>query len=320
MMISIVLPVYNVENYLKECLMSIVNQKSENIQVIIIDDGSQDDSYLIAQKFCHDYPYIFEYYKKKNGGLSDARNYGIQYVKGDYIWFVDSDDYISDNAISIITECIQEKSPDLIITDYYELYSQSLREHSILPKKTGFISQREYLLSTPCAWNKIIKTELYLKHSIIFPKGIWYEDRATTGQYMDFCKDIYYIHTPLYYYRQRDNSIMNQQKYNPKMMDIIPSIIEMHKNVNEKKYKEEIEYITLSNLVYQSSIRLLPFYKYSEIRKCLDLCNELYPNWYQNSYYKNRSLIYRLFCWSIKKKYYLLSKIILFIYENVVIK
>lgn len=315
-MISIIIPVYNMEDYLEQCLSSIICQKKNNIQVIIVDDGSTDDSQIIIKKFCDKFPNIFEYHYKDNGGLSDARNFGVQFVKGEYIWFVDSDDYIDSQALFHISSCIEEYKPDLIIMDYFDLCKDVISSKTILSEDAGFLSKQQYLLSVPCAWNKVINAKKYIESGVSFPLNIWYEDRATTGQYLNFCNSIFYLKKSLYFYRQRSNSIMNQIKYNPKMMDIIKSVNLMHQTISSDKYYDELEYISISNLIYQSGIRLLNFKKYKEIGECISYCNQLYPNWKRNKFFLKRSLIYKLFCYSISKRLYMIARLIMFIYSR----
>ena len=95
--VSVIVPIYNVEKYLKKCLDSLVNQTLDDIEIILVNDGSKDNSKQIAEKFANDYPNKIIYLEKENGGLSSARNYGLKHAKGDYISFVDSDDYVSKN-------------------------------------------------------------------------------------------------------------------------------------------------------------------------------------------------------------------------------
>lgn len=118
--ISIVIPVYNVEKYLDECLGSIIKNYHTNVEVILVDDGSTDKSGSLCDKYDKKYEFISVIHKK-NGGLSSARNVGIEKAKGKYIWFVDSDDYISNDSISNILE-EAKKDGDLIIGNYLVFY------------------------------------------------------------------------------------------------------------------------------------------------------------------------------------------------------
>ena len=186
--ISIIIPVYNVERYLKDCLDSIIQQSNEiMLQAIIVDDGSSDHSQTIAKHYTMLYPDIFEYHRKTNGGLSDARNYGVRFAKGTYLMFLDSDDYLREDACFALFTCLKKTQADVVLYDYISFDEHQQKAVTMLASDSGFISDRQYLLTQPTAWNKIVKTEAYKQHHITFPKGIWYEDRATTGVHQ-FCE------------------------------------------------------------------------------------------------------------------------------------
>ena len=135
---------------------------------------------------------------------------------------------------------------------------------------------------------------ILIKNEILFPEGIWYEDLATTGRYVLYTKEIYYFSRPIYGYRQRANSIMNQPQYNPKMMDIMASIININKYLSDSPYIEALEYISALNLLYTFPLRFSGFKKYENIKKCTNLYRELYTNPKGNKYIKNKSLFFRL--------------------------
>lgn len=310
-MFSIVIPIYNVEKYINECLESILLQNKSNIEVLLIDDGSTDNSSLIAQNYAHQYPNIFKYMKKENGGLSDARNYAIPFVKNEYVFFIDSDDTIIDNCLDEIEKIINDEHPDLIIFDYSNKWKERNKIVQISHRDSGFINKKDYLLMNPAAWNKVIKTDIFKSNKISFPKGLWYEDRATTANYINFCQTIYYLHKPLYNYRQRENSIMKQENYNPKMLDILTAMDYFDKQVSDEYFKDEKEYLFISNLLFQNVLRMLPFMKVEEIRICYLKLKNRYPDWKNNKYLKMQSKGYKIVCYLISLKCYRLSKVLI---------
>lgn len=310
-MFSIVIPIYNVQDYLKECLKSIICQNKSNIEVLLVDDGSTDHSSQIAQNYADQYPYIFKYLKKENGGLSDARNYAISFAKNEYIFFIDSDDVITDNSLDALEKIINDKHPDLIIFDYFNKWEIRKEVVHISNQNSGFINKKDYLLMNPAAWNKVIKTEIIKTNQIYFPKGLWYEDRATTANYINFCQSIYYLHTPLYYYRQRENSIMKQKDYNPKMLDILTAMEYFDNQVSDTDFKDEKEYLFISNLLFQNALRMIPFMRVKEIRQCYLKLKNHYPNWKKNKYFHQQSKGYKMLCYLISMKCYRLSKILI---------
>lgn len=310
-MFSIVIPIYNVQDYLKECLESLLCQDKLNIEVLLIDDGSTDCSSQIAQNYAHRYPHIFKYFRKENGGLSDARNYAIPFAKNEYLFFIDSDDAITKDSLAELEKIINDKHPDLLIFDYFNKWEDKSEIVHLSDQNSGFISKKDYLLMNPAAWNKIIRSEIVKSHHMYFPKGLWYEDRATTGNYINYCQSIYYLHTPLYYYRQRQNSIMKQNNYNPKMLDIITAMENFDKQVSDTYFKDEKEYLFISNLLFQNSLRLIPFMRIKEMKKCYLILKEQYPNWKKNKYFKQQSKGYKILCYLISMKCYRLSKILI---------
>ena len=121
--ISIIIPVYNVEKYLATCLDSVINQTYKNLEILLIDDGSTDSSGLICEQYSKKDTRIKTIHKK-NGGLSDARNVGISYASGDYISFIDSDDFIDINTFTILNQYIKQYNADIITFNYYDYYNK----------------------------------------------------------------------------------------------------------------------------------------------------------------------------------------------------
>ena len=305
MQISIIIPVYQVEDYLKECLDSIVRQDHKiGVQAIIVDDGSKDQSSLIAQEYVDRYPNRFEYYRKVNGGLSDARNFGVPYAKGEYLMFLDGDDYLADHACKTIIDTFEKTNADLLFFDYINFDEEHQEVYHVYEGTSSFVSEQQYLLCPPTAWNKVMKTKLYREQKISFPKGIWYEDLATTGAYVNFARKLYYLQDGLYYYRQRSQSIMNQESYNPKMMDMLPAIQNLFHQMDCKAYYEELEYLCVCNLFYNSGERLLKYHRTKELTKLVQFVNEQFPHCLDNNYLKKRSRFYRLICSFVSKEHY----------------
>ena len=217
--ISVIVPVYNTEKYLSKCLDSIVNQSYENIEIIIVNDGSTDDSEKIIKEYEQKYPNKIKYFKKENGGLSSARNYGILKSAGEYISFVDSDDYIDINLFKQLEDEIK-KSIDLI---KFKLIKVN-EEYAEIEKIGGPIFEKESgqdafnklafcdeLLEPACLY--LYKKELFIKNKFEFALGKYHEDfglipliiiNANTVS----SKDVYG-----YIYMQSENSITRGENY-----------------------------------------------------------------------------------------------------------
>lgn len=215
-LISIIVPVYNVEKYLDKCVVSIINQTYKNIEVILVDDGSKDSS----GKLCDELEKIDKRIKvihKKNGGLSDARNAGIKVAKGQYIGFVDSDDFIENDMFEILYKLNKKYNSDISIVSFYEIYNEKVigvRKSKEEQELTKIEAIKELLIDTKIqsyAWNKLFKRELF--DGIEFPTNKNFEDIATTLLLFEKANKVVLYENPKYYYVRRDNSIIGTRNY-----------------------------------------------------------------------------------------------------------
>lgn len=299
MILSIIIPIYNVENYLEDCLNSILLQNKinfNNLEIILINDGSTDESGHIAKIFEQKYPSLFKYFYKSNGGLSDARNYGIKKATGDFLMFVDSDDKLNKDILYKFFDIVNNQDVDLVVFNYSIYNEKTILNKQIKNKKTGYLNKKEYLLMPPCAWNKIIKSEIMKKNFLEFPIGKWYEDRGLTGSYVKYVEKIYYLDDIGYLYRSRDGSITNQNIYNTKMLDIFPIMDIVYDELKVTDYISELEYIFIDNLIVNFAISFLPYNQEKEIYKAIDIVNKKFPNWRKNQYLKQKNAKYRILC------------------------
>lgn len=214
MKFSIIIPVYNVEKYIKKCLESITNQTYSNFEAIIVNDGTKDNSQNIIDEFCKK-DSRFKSYIKENGGLSDARNYGVKHATGDYIIFVDSDDYIEKNLLLNLNNIIEQDKIDII---RYNL--NVVDEEGNLIKKNDSIKQTgdfiKNILSNRFvepAWLYAYNKNFYLKNKFSFPKGKIHEDFYLTLLILDKAKSIKILNYNGYNYVQRDSGIMGNSNY-----------------------------------------------------------------------------------------------------------
>lgn len=215
-LISIIVPVYNVEKYLEKCVKSIIKQTYKNIEIILVDDGSKDNS----GKICDELEKIDNRIKvihKENGGLSDARNAGLKIATGKYIGFVDSDDYIKEDMFETLYKLNKENNSDISIVSYYEIYNErviSVRESKELEILNKIEAIKELLIDTKIqsyAWNKLFKKELF--NNIEFPTNKNFEDIATTLLLFEKANKIVLLEDPKYYYVRRDDSIVGVKNY-----------------------------------------------------------------------------------------------------------
>ncbi|WP_461215922.1 glycosyltransferase [Lacticaseibacillus sp. GG6-2] len=216
-LLSLIIPVYNVQNYITECAQSILAQPLVNCEVIFVDDGSRDNSIQVLNHYLQDFPEVnWRVLHKPNGGLSSARNFGLHAASGKYVWFVDSDDCLAIGAVQRLKQLIDEyDSPDSIFFDF-------MRFTDTIPEATGIdahptLSTGQDILSEifqrnrdNYAWSFITKRSVYEANQIVFPEGRNYEDMATTYRVAYFSRRVVSLSEDLYYYRDRPGSISNE--------------------------------------------------------------------------------------------------------------
>lgn len=207
--VSVIVPIYNVEEYLRECLDSLVVQTLKELEVIMVDDGSTDSSAKIAEEYAEKYE-NFTLIKKENGGLGQARNYGIPYANGEYIAFVDSDDIISKSAYEKMYKKAKENDNDIVIGNVKRFNSKKEYDSVLHTRvfKTNInsthITKNPELIYDTTAWNKLFKYKFWLENKLMFPEGILYEDIPVTIPAHFLSTSTSVLCDVIYYWRERD--------------------------------------------------------------------------------------------------------------------
>ena len=212
-LISVIVPVYNVEKYLNQCISSIVNQTYNNIEIILVDDGSPDNCPGICDEWAKKDGRV-KVIHKENGGLSDARNAGLDICNGDYLVFVDSDDWLETDYVEKMLSIAEEENADIVACSYVNEFELSGR--MVFKKKEHFIGNSEQALFLLYDGTRIAAAAMKLYRTIIwqdmrFPIGRLYEDTLTTYKAFDLADRIAQIPDGLYHYRIREGSIMTSQ-------------------------------------------------------------------------------------------------------------
>lgn len=224
-LISIVVPIYNVENYLCKCINSIINQTYKNIEIILVNDGSTDNCLEICKKYKKNDKRI-KIINKDNGGLSSARNAGIDVARGKYIAFIDSDDYIDKDMILVLYNLIKKDKINISICNRFHYYEYEKNKNKMYKpycknKSSNTIKMnKKEALKELCTFNlfdmsacgKLFNIRLFDK--IKFPENRLSEDYFIMYKLFDLCENISYSYKPLYYYRQRKGSISKNKKIN----------------------------------------------------------------------------------------------------------
>ena len=210
-LISVIVPIFNIKEYVEKCIKSIVEQTYTNLEIILVDDGSTDGSGEICDQFALQDDRITVFHKT-NGGLSDARNYALDRVNGDLIAFVDGDDWIHPEMYEIMHSIMKEKNADIVTCGFEQHKIEFAKQHYIQDNLNIKILTREEALcdiETPLvvAWNKLYKSEIF--SDIRYPKGKLHEDEYVIHRILYKCTRIAVIDSPLYFYTIRDNSIVS---------------------------------------------------------------------------------------------------------------
>lgn len=289
--VSIIVPVYNVEKYLEKCLTSLVNQTLKDIEIIIVNDGTTDNSQDIIDDFKMRYPRLIKSFKKPNGGLSDARNFGIKKATGKYIGFVDSDDYIDKTMYEKLFDKIISKDFDMVVSNCYIVTGDKIIEHDS-NIKCDLVSKKAikklFIDIYPTVWNKLYKKELF--EDLDFKVGVWFEDVEFIYKLLPRLNKIGVVKESLYYYIQRDGSItakIDNRIYN--YVDNFNGLIDYYKKNNlYSRYYKELEYAYV-RYIYATFIKRCLSFPYNDYQKALNTAIENvksnFPKYRKNKYF-----------------------------------
>ncbi|MBW7573099.1 glycosyltransferase family 2 protein [Caproiciproducens faecalis] len=244
--ISIIIPVYNVEKYIGKCLSSLVSQTFTDFEIIAVNDGSKDDSLGILQRFEERYDFI-KVINQKNGGIANARNNGLAVARGEYVCFVDSDDYVSPTYLEELYNACVDTGSDISCCYYYFhfvennfLFEYPFRCRGIFKPSDAMKKLLRDVEIQSLVWNKMYKRTLFTDYDIKFPT-MCFEDMAVANRIFANANQVVVIDRPLYYYNQHPSSTlatMNADKINDFIRAIAMVRISLEKNGLYEKYKK----------------------------------------------------------------------------------
>ena len=281
-MISVVVPVYNVEKYIDECIESIMNQSYQNIEIILVNDGSTDNSYEICKEWQAKSSKI-RIINKENGGLSSARNAGLDHANGDFVAFVDSDDYVDPQMLMHMREVFEINPVSVVVCPLETFVDGTTCGNLYLPlDQEGIIPSKQYIkyILQHKADNAVCN-KLYKKNDIgdlRFRSGIINEDIIFNMEFLLKISSVYYIKNPYYKYRLRPGSITQQA--NPKLFDFIKNSFAIRDAI-QNQYGNEFDKETHGYIYHEISNFISVIEKYnanmqfsSEINYCLNFLRE----------------------------------------------
>lgn len=281
MFVSIIVPVYNVEKYLAKCIQSVLCQSYPDFEVLLIDDGSEDGSGDLCDLWSQSDSRIKAYHKE-NGGLSDARNYGIDRAEGEYITFIDSDDYIGRDYLKILVELVREYGTQIACVSSSMVLENGTERSGGVNDERGYINTED-ALKYMCtrkyfgvsAWGKLYKAELFAH--IRYPKGRIYEDLLTTPYLIALSDFVSYSSSQQYFWVQRIGSITHTCHSEKETLSHFEALKELIAFI-DKKYREihgaavcryvEDSFHSIHNMVYNR--------EYAERIKNIMVCAKAY--------------------------------------------
>lgn len=305
--VSIVVPVYNVEDYLIRCLDSLVNQTLQDIQIIAVNDGSTDNSGKLLQIYEKKYPEKIKVLEKKNGGLSDARNYGIPYATGEYIAFLDSDDYVELDMYEIMYKKAKEEDSDMVECNFIWEYPDRKK----VDVGAIYHNKKEMMIyARVVAWNKLIKKSVLDMAKVEYPKGLRYEDVEFFYKMVPYYNRVSFVKEPFVHYIQRSSSISNSQNERTKeIFNVLDNVIKYYKEKNLfDEYKVELEYTYTRLLLCSSLFRMIKIedkgVRKELLKQTWEKVNKTFPLWKKNSILKHNRSKKNLYLKTINKYTY----------------
>ena len=300
--VSIIVPVYNVEKYLDRCLNSLVNQTLKDIEIIIVNDGSKDNSQAIIDKYKANYPDMIKSFHIKNGGVANARNYALNYVTGEYTGFVDSDDYVSEEMYEKLYNKAIEQGADIVRCNYYRVTdnekfvlkhfgNQKINKEELFGKS---VYEANLLFDeVPYLWNKIFKTSIIKDNDFKFHKDLRiYEDFMFTYQAFSKANKISEIEDGMYYYMvSRASSLtyfLTEKRFD--LFIVAERLTNYYKEIERyEEVKEALFYTILKHIYVILEKRTLPQerkLKKKYINTAFEFLNKNFPMWKENMYFE----------------------------------
>lgn len=292
--VSIIVPIYNAEKYIKKCLDSLLNQTKKELEFILVNDGSTDNTEHIIKKYKDK---RIKYYKNENQGIGKARNFGIEKANGRYIMFIDSDDYIDKNMSKLMFDKAFSNNLDMVICDYYNVIDGEVHEEKLANFKPTTLKESPNLIFdiNLSPWNKLYKRSLINENNINFVENLKYEDAPFVCQALDKAKKIGKVNKCLNYYVMHSSSettIRDKRVFDIlKIVDIIRTYFKDEDYIKESLDKLTVRIVT--NYTIQQRVQKDKEVGMKFIDQSFAYLKEQVPDYKDNKYYKNRGFLRR---------------------------
>ena len=246
-MVSIIVPIYNAEQYLRRCVDSILNQEYTDFELLLVNDGSTDASGDICEEYGDRDPRVIVI-QKENTGVSDSRNRALDRARGKYLQFLDSDDWITPDATRLFVRAAEEYGCDMVISDFYRVVGERLSTKGDIEEE-GVLTREEFaahMMENPAdfyygvLWNKLYRRDIVEEHNLRMDTDInWCEDFMFNLEYIRYAKVFYALHAPIYYYVKRKGSLASQGINISKTVKMKLNVFEYYNNFYKHVLEEE---------------------------------------------------------------------------------
>lgn len=288
--ISIIVPIYNAERYINKCLNSIVKQTKKELEIILINDGSTDNTEKIIKTYKDK---RIKYFKNDNHGIGYSRNFGIEKATSKYIMFLDSDDYLKINACEELFKKAEKDNLDIVISDFYKVVNRNIEEIKLPNFENSSLKDNPDIITEFLnPWAKLYNREMLIKNKIKFVEDLKYEDAPFVIEALDKANKIGKVNKPLNYYVIHGNSETTVR--DRRCFDILKIVDKIRKYTKYKEYlKDKIDKLTvriLTNYTIQQRVQDDTEVAMEFIDKAFDYLKKEVPDYKKNKYYENRGI------------------------------
>ncbi|MFV0484956.1 MAG: glycosyltransferase [Candidatus Saccharimonadales bacterium] len=300
--VSIVVPVYNTEQYLSRCLDSLVGQTmgESSLEILVVDNNSTDGSAKIIKKYAREYPNLIKTLTCKKQGVSAARNVGIRAASGEFLAFVDSDDYVEVDMYAKLYAEAKRGKYDIVLCGANIIEDGRVRYYD--PARVNYSKNavKDYIVSASGPAFMITKRKLIVDNGLFFNEDVVYEDIAIVPSYVLYGENVGFVEEPLYNVVRRANSITRKEKYDPSVNDIYIALDDLYGRFRsegkEKKYHDELEMLYIMYLLWAAGNVFLRFDETKgNFRKTRKIMKERFPKWRKNRYFHEMESKRRMF-------------------------
>lgn len=302
MLLSVIIPVYNAEKYLNRCLESVfraVALSKVSAEVILVDNGSTDRSVKLAKEFASKSPLRVSVFQCPIKGAAAVRNFGVPYAKGEYVWFVDADDEVSEDSVKLLMEKARRSRADIAMMGAKRIYADGHSDYlsAIDPNKPDYKSRFVRYGAGP--WQFLFRRAWWASDDFHFKEGIIHEDMEMISSLILFTDKFVSVDKPLYIYYQNEDSVLHKAKWDPHYLDIFPALTGLYNRFEKmgaiSKYHDELEWFFIWNLLIDSA---KDFKKFPEGKEGFKFSREMlkkyFPNWRKNKFLRQKPLKLRL--------------------------